>query len=143
MSDPTQPPSDAVPEPGATPAPPPPPPPPPPAPGGYAPPPSGGYPPAPPAGYGGGYGQPAGSAPPNYLVWAILTTLFCCLPFGIVSIVYAAQVSGKWSSGDYAGAQASSDNAKRWAIISAVVGVVAIVIYTVLVVALAAGSTTT
>ena len=24
---------------------------------------------------------------PNHLVWAILSTLFCCLPFGIVSIV--------------------------------------------------------
>ncbi|WP_010343070.1 CD225/dispanin family protein, partial [Xanthomonas sacchari] len=24
----------------------------------------------------------------NNLVWAILTTLFCCLPLGIVSIVY-------------------------------------------------------
>ena len=32
---------------------------------------------------------------PNNMVWAILTTLFCCLPFGIVSIVYAAQVDGK------------------------------------------------
>jgi hypothetical protein len=27
---------------------------------------------------------------PNHLVWAILATLFCCLPLGIVSIVYAA-----------------------------------------------------
>ena len=32
---------------------------------------------------------------PNYLVQAILVTIFCCLPFGIVSIVYAAQVNGK------------------------------------------------
>ena len=32
---------------------------------------------------------------PNNLVWAILTTLFCCLPAGIVSIVYAAQVNGR------------------------------------------------
>ena len=30
---------------------------------------------------------------PNHLVWAILVTIFCCLPFGIVSIVYAAQVN--------------------------------------------------
>ena len=27
---------------------------------------------------------------PNYLVQAILVTIFCCLPFGIASIVYAA-----------------------------------------------------
>ena len=28
--------------------------------------------------------------PDNNLVWAILCTLLCCLPFGIVSIVYAS-----------------------------------------------------
>ena len=33
------------------------------------------------------------------------TTLLCCLPAGIVSIVFAAQVDGKWNSGDYAGAR--------------------------------------
>src|SRR5207237_6484686 len=30
---------------------------------------------------------------PSYLVQSILATLFCCMPFGIVAIVYAAQVS--------------------------------------------------
>lgn len=37
---------------------------------------------------------------PNYLVQAILVTLCCCLPFGIVSIVYAAQVNTKVKAGD-------------------------------------------
>ena len=41
---------------------------------------------------------------PNHLVWAILSTLFCCLPLGIVSIVFAAQVNGKLAAGDVAGA---------------------------------------
>jgi len=27
---------------------------------------------------------------PNYLVWSILATLFCCLPGAIVAIVYSA-----------------------------------------------------
>ena len=36
---------------------------------------------------------PVGSVP-NYLAHSILATLFCCMPFGIVSIVYAAQVNG-------------------------------------------------
>jgi len=62
-------------------------------------------------------------------VWAILTTIFCCLPFGIVSIVYAAQVNGKWAAGDVAGANASAANAKKWAIVSAVVGIVGAVLY--------------
>lgn len=51
---------------------------------------------------------------PNYLVQAILTTLCCCLPFGIVAIVYAAQVNGKVAAGDMAGALATSKNAKTW-----------------------------
>ena len=38
----------------------------------------------------------------NHLVFAILATLFCCMPFGIVAIVYAAQVNGKLGGGDYA-----------------------------------------
>lgn len=51
---------------------------------------------------------------PNYLVQAILVTLFCCLPFGIVSIVYAAQVNGKEQAGDIEGARQASQLAKKW-----------------------------
>ena len=71
---------------------------------------------------------------PNNLVWAILTTLFCCLPAGIVSIVFAAQVDGKWNTGDYAGAQASSQKARTWAIVSAVIGLAFTLIYVVVLV---------
>jgi hypothetical protein len=63
---------------------------------------------------------------PTYLAQAILTTLFCCLPFGIVSIVYAAQVNGKLAAGDRAGALQSSQNAKTWAWISFGTGLVLI-----------------
>ena len=87
--------------------------------------------------------QPAGWQPPqpgwqgqrepdNYLVWAILCTVLCCLPLGIVSIVYSTKVSGLWVQGRYAEAQAAADNAKKWAIISAIVGAVAAVIGVVL-----------
>lgn len=81
------------------------------------------------------------TAVPNYLVPAILVTLFCCLPGGIVSIVYASQVNGKIAAGDIAGAQAASKNAKMWTMISAGVGVVfflGIIILNVLVGGLAA-----
>ncbi len=57
---------------------------------------------------------PPGTTVQNYLVFAILTTVFCCLPAGIVAIVYAAQVNGKLQAGDYAGAQLASKNAKLW-----------------------------
>ncbi len=77
-------------------------------------------------------GWPGQRAPDNYLVWAILTTVFCCLPLGIVSIVYSTKVSGLWSQGRYAEAQAAADNAKKWAIISAIVGAVVGVIVVIL-----------
>jgi len=79
------------------------------------------------------YGQYAPSQQvPNYLVWAILATLFCCLPFGIVSIIYAAQVDGKRAAGDYEGAVRSSGQAKTWAIASALCGVGIILLYVLL-----------
>ncbi len=66
---------------------------------------------------------------PNYLVQAILCTLFCCLPFGIVAIIFAAQVNGKLAAGDYAGAVHASNQAKMWCWISFGLGLAAIVIY--------------
>lgn len=72
--------------------------------------------------------------PDNYLVWAILSTIFCCLPFGIVSIVYSAKVDSLYTSGDYVGAQQAADNAKKWAWWSAI----SLVIITVVVIILAA-----
>jgi len=63
-----------------------------------------------------------GTHVPNYLVQAILVTIFCCLPFGIVSIVYAAQVNGKLGAGDFAGALETSRKAKTWAWVSFWVG---------------------
>lgn len=53
--------------------------------------------------------------PPNYLVFAILVTIFCCQILGIVSIVFAAQVNSKWNAGDFEGAVIASRNAKLWA----------------------------
>jgi predicted RNA-binding Zn-ribbon protein involved in translation (DUF1610 family) len=51
---------------------------------------------------------------PNYLVQSILVTLFCCLIFGIIAIVHAAQVNTKVAAGDHAGAQEASRKAKMW-----------------------------
>jgi len=86
------------------------------------------------------YGQPTGAPPQNYLVWAILSTLFCCLPLGIASIVFAAQVNGKYEAGDHAGAQESSEKAKKFAIWSAIAGLVVIGLYILFVIVIAAGS---
>jgi len=48
------------------------------------------------------------------LVWAILVTLFCCWPAGIVAIVYAAQVDGLVARGDIAEARQAASNAATW-----------------------------
>lgn len=60
---------------------------------------------------------------PTYLPQAILSTIFCCQPVGIVAIVYAAQVNTKLQAGDYEGAITASDNAKKWCWITFAVGI--------------------
>ncbi|TDC06426.1 CD225/dispanin family protein [Nonomuraea longispora] len=104
----------------------------PPSGGGY-----GGYGQQPPGGgYGdGGYGQPpgggyggGGNPPDNQLVPAILTTLFCCLPLGIVALVKSSQVNSKWQVGDYQGAMQAADEAKTWWKRSLIFGAISIVI---------------
>jgi len=52
------------------------------------------------------------------LVQAILVTLFCCLPFGIAAIVYAAKVPGLAAAGDIAGAQEAAKKSAMWSWIS-------------------------
>ena len=71
---------------------------------------------------------------PTYLVQAILVTLFCCLPAGVVAIVFAAQVNGKVEAGDIGGARAASRNAKTWTWVSFGVGLGLAVAYILLIV---------
>lgn len=52
--------------------------------------------------------------PKTWLVESILVTLFCCLPFGIVGIINAANVSSKFSVGDIEGAKIASQQAGKW-----------------------------
>ncbi|WP_415002228.1 CD225/dispanin family protein [Arenimonas sp.] len=76
--------------------------------------------------------QSLGLAPdtvPNYLVWSILATLCCCVPGGIVAIVYSSQVNTKLAVGDLAGAIEASNNAKLWCWVSLGVGLVVGVLY--------------
>ena len=89
-----------------------------------------GYQPQPQPGYGPQ--QPYGARPPmpdTYLVWAILATLLCCMPFGIVSIVKASQVSSLYYQGNYAEARAASRAARNWAIASAVSSGAIVLVY--------------
>lgn len=82
-------------------------------------------PPPPAAGYGAAAAAP-GPVIPNYLVQSILVTICCCIPFGVVAIIFAAQVNSKLAQGDVAGAQAASKNAKMWCWIAFGTGLVII-----------------
>ena len=75
----------------------------------------------------------------NNLVWAILSTLFCCLPLGIVSIINAAKVNGLLAAGDIAGARDAADKAKKWAIWSVLGWVVLVILYVIVFVVLGVG----
>lgn len=66
--------------------------------------------------------------PQNYLVLAILTTIFCCLIPGIVSIVYAAKVNGLYAEGRYDEAMAASRNAKTWGLVGLGLGILTYII---------------
>lgn len=78
----------------------------------------------------GNYGQPQKpvSGTP-YMVFAILITLLCCLPFGIAAIVYASKINACQKAGDYAGAQEAAKKARLFSIIGAVGGVLVLVVY--------------
>ena len=67
--------------------------------------------------------------PNNYLALAIISTICCCLPLGIVSIVYSTKVNTAYDAGNYAEAESNSKNAKTWGIVSVAVALVGIVIY--------------
>lgn len=73
---------------------------------------------------------PPGPCPPSYLGWAIAATLLCCMPFGVVSLVYASKVSSCWRYGEYAEAYKASRYARNWLIASVVsAGVVYVLIF--------------
>lgn len=55
---------------------------------------------------------------PNYLVWTILTTCFCCQPTGIYSIILSTRVDSLLAAGKIEEAQQTSKNVKKWIFIS-------------------------
>ena|SRR5690349_3675616 len=67
--------------------------------------------------------------PKNWLVESILVTIFCCLPFGVAGIVFAAQVNSKYDAGDYTGAERSSKEAGKWTKIGFFIGIAFIILY--------------
>ncbi len=68
----------------------------------------------------------------TYLPEAIITTFCCCLPFGIVAIVYAAKCSTLLQNGDMVEAHVTSEKAKMWVVLSFISGIAISIIYALL-----------
>lgn len=67
--------------------------------------------------------------PNSYLALAIISTVVCCLPLGIVSIVYATKVNSLYEDGNYDEANRASKNAKTWGLVSMGVAVLGFILY--------------
>lgn len=67
--------------------------------------------------------------PPTYMLWAILSTLCCCIIPGVVAIYFSAMVSSRYYQRDYEGARRASRKAEIWIIASIVLGVVSAALY--------------
>ena len=69
---------------------------------------------------------------PNNMVMAIIATVVsvmgCCLPHGLVSLMFAMQVGKKEAAGDIDGAQNAAKQAKMWAWISIIAGALGIIL---------------
>lgn len=70
--------------------------------------------------------------PPSYLALAIISTILCCLPLGIVSIVYATKVNNLYADGHYAEATKASNNAKTWGLVSMGIALLGWIVYVVI-----------
>lgn len=67
--------------------------------------------------------------PDNNMAWAVLSTVLCCMPIGIYSVIQASKVNGLYNSGFYDEAQHMADEAKKWAGIGAIAGLVFSALY--------------
>jgi hypothetical protein len=67
--------------------------------------------------------------PDSYLALAIISTILCCLPTGIVSIIYATKVNSAYEDGNYDEAIKASKNAKTWGLISIGAAFLGLIIY--------------
>lgn len=69
-----------------------------------------------------------------YLILSIISTLCCCLPFGVVGIVFSAKINSAMLAGNLEEAQNNAKMAKIWIIVSFAIGLLTWLIYMVLIV---------
>lgn len=61
--------------------------------------------------------------PPSFMLWSVLSLLFCCFIPSIVAIFYSAKVSTEYYAGNIEKAKQASRKAEIWIIASIVLGV--------------------
>ena len=83
--------------------------------------------------------MPRAPRPKNHLVMAVLVTVFCCLPFGVVALIYSSKVDDLWYRGLYEEAWENSSKAERWITISFFTPIIATVLYILFFVVLGVG----
>lgn len=59
---------------------------------------------------------------PDYLIWNVLSTLFCCMPIGVAGIIFSIQTNSAKARGDVEGAARHSSTAKTLLIVGLVCG---------------------
>lgn len=69
-----------------------------------------------------------------YLILSIISTLCCCLPFGVVGIVFSAKINSAMMAGNLEEAQNNAKMARIWIIVSFAIGLLTWLIYMVLIV---------
>jgi hypothetical protein len=72
--------------------------------------------------------SPVGNSLALAIVATVVSVIFCCLPHGVVSLIFALQVDKKAKAGDMVGAINAAKQAKMWAIISLAISIVWLVI---------------
>lgn len=70
--------------------------------------------------------------PNSNMVWAILTTLCCCVPTGIYAIILASKVDGLYYAERFDEAREASNGALIWSVISCALGIFSYFILAVL-----------
>ena len=73
------------------------------------------------------------SKPDNFLVWSILSTVLCCVPLGIVAIIYSSKVDNLWSAGNYSEAEEAAKKAKTFTLVGAGISLFFWIIYIILI----------
>ncbi len=70
--------------------------------------------------------------PTNWLWQSIIATILCCIPFGIVGIIFASRVDSLYYNQRYQEAEISARKAKMWALLAFGAGFLYLIIWIIL-----------